>query len=91
MYQVAYKFDGERATGKQIVGSIVFGVGQQGYLRPVINLATPTIIDGITVQKATGNNMDYIIANNLLPGNECIVTLKIVPRIVGKNVEEIGE
>lgn len=35
--------------------------------------------------------MDYIIANNLLPGNECIVTLKIVPRIVGKNVEEIGE
>ena len=32
--------------------------------------------------------MDYIIANNLLPGNECIVTLKIVPRIVGKNIEE---
>lgn len=49
------------------------------------------MIDGITVQKATGNNMDYIVANNLLPGNECIVTLKIVPRIVGKNVEEIGE
>ena len=32
--------------------------------------------------------MDYIIANNLLPGNECIVTLKIVPRIVGKNIEK---
>ena len=29
--------------------------------------------------------MDYIITNNLLPGNECVVTLKIVPRIVGKN------
>ena len=35
--------------------------------------------------------MDYIIANNLLPGNECIVTLKIVPRIVGKNVKETEE
>lgn len=32
--------------------------------------------------------MDYIVANNLLPGNECVVSLKIVPRIVGKNVEE---
>lgn len=32
--------------------------------------------------------MDYIIVNNLLPGNECIVTLKIVPRIVGKNIEK---
>lgn len=35
--------------------------------------------------------MDYIIANNLLPGNECIVTLKIVPRIVGKNIEKSNE
>ena len=35
--------------------------------------------------------MDYIIANNLLPGNECIVTLKIVPRIIGKNIEKSNE
>lgn len=28
--------------------------------------------------------MNYIIENNLLPGNECVVSLKIVPRIVGK-------
>ena len=35
--------------------------------------------------------MDYIITNNLLPGNECIVTLKIVPRIVGKNIEKSNE
>lgn len=42
------------------------------------------MIDGINIEKATGNNMNYIIDNNLLPGNECIVSLKIVPRIVGK-------
>lgn len=28
--------------------------------------------------------MNYIIENNLLPGNECVVSLKIVPRIIGK-------
>lgn len=28
--------------------------------------------------------MNYIIDNDLLPGNECVVSLKIVPRIVGK-------
>ena len=42
------------------------------------------MIDGINIEKATGNNMNYIIENNLLPGNECVVSLKIVPRIVGK-------
>ena len=42
------------------------------------------MIDGINIEKATGNNMNYIIENNLLPGNECVVSLKIVPRIIGK-------
>lgn len=49
------------------------------------------MIDGINIEKATGNNMNYIIDNNLLPGNECIVSLKIVPRIVGKNMVNLSE
>lgn len=40
--------------------------------------------------------MNYIIENDLLPGNECVVSLKIVPRIigkasVGKNVVNLSE
>ena len=49
------------------------------------------MIDGINIEKATGNNMNYIIENNLLPGNECVVSLKIVPRIVGKNIVNLSE
>lgn len=49
------------------------------------------MIDGINIEKATGNNMNYIIENNLLPGNECVVSLKIVPRIVGKTVVNLSE
>ena len=54
------------------------------------------MIDGINIEKATGNNMNYIIENDLLPGNECVVSLKIVPRIigkasVGKNVVNLSE
>lgn len=49
------------------------------------------MINGTKVEKATGNNMNYIIENNLLPGNECVVSLKIVPRIVGKNIVNLSE
>ena len=49
------------------------------------------MIDGINIEKATGNNMNYIIENNLLPDNECAVSLKIVPRIVGKTVVNLSE
>lgn len=35
--------------------------------------------------------MEYIINNNLIPGNECSVTLKIVPRIVGKNIVKYND
>ena len=35
--------------------------------------------------------MNYIIENNLLPGNECVVSLKIVPRIIGKNIVNLSE
>lgn len=35
--------------------------------------------------------MEYIINNNLIPGNECNVTLKIVPRIVGKNIVKYSD
>lgn len=35
--------------------------------------------------------MNYIIENDLLQGNECVVSLKIVPRIVGKTVVNLSE
>lgn len=57
----------------------------------MLYLWAPTVIDGINIEKATGNNMNYIIENNLLPGNECVVSLKIVPRIVGKTVVNLSE
>lgn len=57
----------------------------------MLYLWAPTVIDGINIEKATGNNMNYIIENNLLPCNECVVSLKIVPRIVGKTVVNLSE
>ena len=80
--KVAFKIN---STGvPTIVTGIEWNVSKGGLLKPVV-LLEPLIIDGTTVQRATGFNAKYIQDNKIQKGRKVLIIKsgEIIPKIIG--------
>jgi len=88
--KVAFKIN---STGvlTTVIG-IEWNISKGGLLKPVV-LVEPVDIDGTTVQRATGNNCQYLIDNGIGIGSKVMIIKsgEIIPKIIKVlNKEKIG-
>lgn len=88
-WAVAYKFAAEENTATLL--DVTWELGRTGKLTPLAHL-TPTDIGGVTVQKATLNNLGDIRRKNVSIGCEVWIRRSndVIPEIMGR-VGEAGE
>lgn len=81
-WAIAYKFPAREATTTLL--DIELNVGRTGVVKPLAILA-PVNIGGVTVQRATLHNADYVAARDIRIGDR--VTVKragdVIPQVVG--------
>ena len=66
----AYKFQSEQTT--TILRGVIWQVGRTGKVTPVADLE-PAQVGGVTVSRATLNNMDYIKSRNIGIGSKVVL------------------
>lgn len=81
-YSIAYKANFEKVYRTKVV-AVTCNVSKNGYLRPTVQIE-PVEINGAVVDNPTGNNLRFIINNNIQPGSEVDVILSgsVIPKIV---------
>lgn len=79
---IAFKFPAEERTTKLL--DVVFNVGRTGVLTPNAMLE-PVMVSGVTVNKATLHNIDYIAEKDIRVGDTVIVKRsgEVIPYVVG--------
>ncbi len=89
-WAIAYKFPAREAT--TTLRDIELNVGRTGVVKPLAILA-PVNIGGVTVQRATLHNEDYIAARDIRIGDR--VTVKragdVIPQVVGPLPGAVGD
>jgi len=80
--QIAYKFDAEEVG--TILNNVVWQVGRTGKLTPVAELEAVDIA-GVTVKRATLNNMGDIKKKNVKVGSRVLVrrSNEVIPEVMG--------
>ena len=90
-WAIAYKYKPERERTRLV--SVDFQVGRTGVVTPVA-VMQPVLLAGTTVQRATLNNEDFLLALDLHIGDYVYVEKggEIIPKIVGidKSVRQEG-
>lgn len=80
-WAIAWKFPSKTAITK--INDIKLSVGRHGVITPIA-IFEPTIIDGVTINKATLHNQEFIKEKNIKVGD--IVTIKragdVIPEVV---------
>lgn len=81
-YSIAYKANFEKIYRTKVV-AVACNVSKNGYLRPTVKIE-PVEINGAIVDNPTGNNLRFVINNNIQPGSEVDVILSgsVIPKIV---------
>lgn len=81
-YSIAYKANFEKVYRTKVV-AVACNVSKNGYLRPTVKIE-PVEINGAIVDNPTGNNLRFVINNNIQPGSEVDVILSgsVIPKIV---------
>ena len=81
-YGVAYKFEAEETFTK--MKNVVWQVGRTGRVNPVAEVE-PVDLMGVTVKRATLNNMDDIIRKQIQIGEDVIIRRSndVIPEILG--------
>ena len=79
--KIAFKINSEGV--KTTVKGIEWNISKGGLLKPVV-LVEPTEIDGTTIQRATGNNYNYLIENGIGTGAEVLILKsgEVIPKII---------
>jgi NAD-dependent DNA ligase len=69
------------AVENTVVNNIKYSVSKQGFIKPVIEI-NPVIIGGAEISNVTGNNMKYLIENNIFKGSviEIIRSGDVIPK-----------
>ncbi|MDX1530301.1 MAG: NAD-dependent DNA ligase LigA [Rhodothermales bacterium] len=85
-WAVAYKFPAREAT--TVLEDVQLNVGRTGAIKPLALLA-PVDIGGVTVQKATLHNFDYIHDRDIRVGDRVVVKRAgdVIPQVVKPIVE----
>lgn len=86
---IAFKFDAEETT--TLLLGIVWQVGRTGKITPVAELE-PVELSGVTVRRATLNNMNDIIRKNIRIGSTVFVrrSNEVIPEVLGIANDEEG-
>lgn len=81
-YSIAYKANFETIYRTKVLG-VSCNVSKNGYLRPTVQI-DPVCINGAYIDNPTGNNMRFILQNNIKPGSEIDVILSgsVIPKII---------
>lgn len=81
-YSIAYKANFEKAYRTKVV-AVTCNVSKNGYLRPTVQIE-PVEINGAVIDNPTGNNLRFVINNNIQPGSEVDVILSgsVIPKII---------
>lgn len=91
-FSIAYKFEAEEAMTKLI--GVEWNVGRSGRVSPTAILE-PTDVSGITIKRATLNNIDDIARKNVKLNCDVLIRRSndVIPEIIkgfgGENLEEI--
>lgn len=88
-YAIAYKYEAEEATTKVI--GIEWNVGRTGRVNPTL-LLEPVELAGVTVKRATANNMDDIRKKRVRIGSTVFVRRSndVIPEVMGTVEEEFN-
>lgn len=86
-YARAIKFPHWSATNTAKVTGLTLRVSKQGKVKPVINIE-PTDFEGVTVRRATGYNMRYIIDNHIAQGS--VIELTRSGDVIPKHLRTIS-
>jgi DNA ligase (NAD+) len=89
-WAIAYKFEAQEATTKLI--SVEWNVGRSGRVGPTAILE-PVELAGVTVQRATLNNMDDIARKGVRIGAEVFIRRSndVIPEIMGVVAESLED
>ena len=81
-YSIAYKANFEKVYRTTVLG-VTCNVSKNGYLRPTVQIE-PVEINGAVIDNPTGNNLRFVINNNIQPGSEVDVILSgsVIPKII---------
>ena len=81
-FGLAFKFEAEETT--TIIENIIWQVGRTGRVNPVAEV-TPVDLMGVTVKRATLNNLDDIYKKGIVIGGEAIIRRSndVIPEILG--------
>lgn len=81
-YSIAYKANFENVYRTTVLG-VTCNVSKNGYLRPTVQIE-PVEINGAVIDNPTGNNLRFVINNNIQPGSEVDVILSgsVIPKII---------
>jgi DNA ligase (NAD+) len=60
---------------------IVWTVGRSGVVTPV-GIVTPVVLDGATVSRVILHNLEFVLENNLRPGDSILIERRITPQFV---------
>lgn len=89
-WAIAYKFEAQEATTKLL--DVEWNVGRSGRVSPTA-LLEPVELAGVTVKRATLNNMDDINRKGVKKGANVLVRRSndVIPEIMGVVEESLGE
>jgi DNA ligase (NAD+) len=89
-WAIAYKFEAQEATTKLL--DVEWNVGRSGRVSPTA-LLEPVELAGVTVKRATLNNMDDIHRKGIKKGANVLVRRSndVIPEIMGVVEETVGE
>ena len=60
---------------------IIWTVGRSGVVTPV-GLVDPVVLDGATVSRVILHNLEFVLENNLRPGDSILIERRITPQFV---------
>ena len=60
---------------------IIWTVGRSGVVTPV-GLVEPVVLDGATVSRVILHNLEFVLENNLRPGDSILIERRITPQFV---------
>jgi len=89
-WAIAYKFEAQEATTKLL--AIEWNVGRSGRVTPTA-LLEPVELAGVTVKRATLNNMDDIKRKSIRVGSKVFIRRSndVIPEIMGVTEEDLNE
>lgn len=83
LYAIAYKGGFEEVTITEVL-SVTAEVSKNGYLRPTVQIE-PVALANSTIDNPTGNNMKFVLNNNIAEGAmvEVMRSGEVIPKIIG--------